>query len=215
MELTRTHPERSDISSVDAVGSGKGTWPTHAVIRAIRSPAAYAALFHPDDLRTAAATCRSAGAVGGGHPAIPRLVAHLARPGTTRILDLGAGKIAMQAYALRERGYVVDALDVGPNFNPDHHAITAFRRRYDIVYASNVINVQVSDHMLRTTVAVATALLAPGGMALANYPQDPRLLPYCTTEMGVRIAAVAGSCRWLTPIERRGYSAPVAVFGPV
>ena len=45
---------------------------------------------------------------------------------------------------------------------------------YDVVFASNVLNVQLDEQMLRTTCAEIADALDIGGFAVMNYPLSPR-----------------------------------------
>lgn len=120
------------------------------------------------------ATSRSGGAVGG-QAIVPRLVRRFAQKGQ-KILDFGAGKQAAHAQAMRQAGYNVTAHDFGDNVVPGVHAPDALRHRYDMVYASNVLNVQSSPAMLNATLGQIAAATKPGGMAIANFPDSPRKL---------------------------------------
>lgn len=92
------------------------------------------------------------------------------------VLDFGAGKNAIQALRLQDEGYKVVAYDFGKNLNPSIHDPDALSRQYDLVYASNVINVQSSLKMLHETLSQIISVLKPQGKFIANYPKDPRML---------------------------------------
>jgi hypothetical protein len=100
---------------------------------------------------------------------VPRVVAHFA-PVEAKILDFGCGKDAVHVGLLREKGLDV----VGHDFSrPAILPFTAF----DFVYASNVLNVQSSEAMLRITLSEIRSYLRVHGEFIANYPKDPR---FCT-----------------------------------
>lgn len=102
---------------------------------------------------------------------VPRVVAQMVPVGA-RILDFGAGKYQIHANKLRDMGHDVTAHDFS-DVNPD-----ALNRQYDVVYASNVLNVQGSPTMLAYTLQQIHSLVKPGGVFIGNFPADPRPNPY-------------------------------------
>jgi hypothetical protein len=124
------------------------------------------------DIKTANATSRSGGAVGG-HPVTIKYVKQYAKPKMS-ILDFGAGSQAKQAQELKSQGMDVTAYDFGHNAKPGLHDPNALDRQYHMVYASNVLNVQDSPQDLATTVQEIAASVAPGGMFIGNLPDSPR-----------------------------------------
>jgi hypothetical protein len=104
-------------------------------------------LFREEDMAIANATSRSRGAVGA-KAVVPKAARELIQEGD-RVLDFGAGKDAMHTKMLREEGFDVTAHEFGDNQKPGIHDPEALEKGpYDLVYASNVINVQNSDEML-------------------------------------------------------------------
>jgi hypothetical protein len=93
---------------------------------------------------------------------------------TVTILDFGAGKTAIHARAFVEEGYNCLAHEFGDNVDPRYHCELALLNQYDIVYASNVLNVQSSLHMLEETLTQVKSVLKDGGFFFANYPLNPR-----------------------------------------
>ncbi len=184
------------------------TLATPPVRASITSRSSYDACFDPADVAIANATCRSHGVVGGQNPVLPRIVATLAVRGVTRILDLGAGREALQADSLRRAGYLVSAIELGRNWTGVHDQ-DAWHQRFDVIYASNVLNVQASERMLHTTLRAATAFLADGGMFLANYPAAPRKLTWTDAQMLDVLAKHFGQVESLSRAERGGYSCRV------
>lgn len=79
---------------------------------------------------------------------------------------------------LRAAGFLVTCHDYGRNFDPAVHDSTALSRCYDIVIASNVLNVQSTVNALRRCSAQIACTVNPssGCYALVNYPQSPRKL---------------------------------------
>jgi len=128
--------------------------------------------FSPEDVSVANKTSRSSGAVGK-NAVVPRHVASIARPGES-ILDFGAGVDAGHARDLRGRGLNVTAHDFGSNARPGFHDFDALSRKYDHVYASNVLNVQSSPEMLGKTLDQIRDAVKPGGDAFVNLPKTPR-----------------------------------------
>jgi hypothetical protein len=125
-----------------------------------------------DEVSIVNKTNRNRGAVG--HNAItPQYVASVAHKGDT-ILDYGAGKAASHALNLRAQGLDVTACDIGENLRPGVHDPSALKHKYDIVYASNVLNVAPSVDFLRKTLSEVQGAVKTEGRAIFNYPQEPR-----------------------------------------
>jgi len=129
-------------------------------------------MFSTADVKVANATSRAAGAVGA-RAIVPRVVQYIAKPSDT-ILDFGSGHAAQHALRLRQAGLTVTAHEFGDNVRPGLHAPDALAYTYDIVYASNVLNVQSSVAMLKTTIRQLHEACAWGGIVICNYPQSPR-----------------------------------------
>ena len=126
-------------------------------------------------------TARSAGAVSG-KAIVPRVVRSMAHKGESWILHYGCGKDAIHAASLRSEGYIVDACDY--SLPGSREACTAF---YDIVYLSNVLNVQSSLPMLSETLTDVHNLARKCGggscRVVVNYPISPRKLGITTRSM--------------------------------
>lgn len=90
------------------------------------------------------------------------------------ILDYGSGKYPLHAIRLKEKGYNVKSHDFGRNFNSEFHDIDALEHQYDMIYASNVLNVQSSETMLKSTIEQIISLMKKDAIFIANYPQLPR-----------------------------------------
>ena len=125
-----------------------------------------------DLIAAANRTARAAGAVGE-RALVPRLVGERLRPGDT-VLDFGSGPAAMHAERLREQGVDVTAYDFGSNVRGGVHDPDALSRTYSLVYASNVLNVQGSEQMLRSTLDQIAGSVAPSGRTILNLPLSPR-----------------------------------------
>jgi diguanylate cyclase (GGDEF)-like protein len=111
--------------------------------------------------------------------AVPQAVAAIASSGD-RILDYGAGKPNEDGQLphldqLRKLGAQVTAYDFGENLDPDAHDANALERKYDIVAASNVLNVQNSPSSFNTTMAqLVAATSRKGGRLVVNMPAGSR-----------------------------------------
>lgn len=137
--------------------------------------------YHPEDVREANKTYRYNGAIGR-RAITPRYVRDTVA-GCERILDYGAGTHAIHAAELRAMGLNVTAHEFGANQVPGVHEPGALERVYDVVYASNVLNVQPSmDALLRTLREIRHATM-PGGRAIMNYPAQPRKLHLSASAM--------------------------------
>ena len=90
------------------------------------------------------------------------------------ILDFGAGKNAIHTKWLRENGLNVISYDFGDNCVEGIHDKNALDKRYDVIFASNVLNVQSSDVMMMATVYQIYNALKKGGIFIFNYPTAPR-----------------------------------------
>ena len=128
----------------------------------------------PLEIETANRTARSAGAVGG-RAIVPRYVAEIAREGDD-VLNFGAGLPDSQGSYLhsniiRASGAKVWEYDFGRNTTANK---SVMNYAYDIVFASNVLNVQSSATMMRETLTQIFDRVKKGGVAVFNYPDSPR-----------------------------------------
>ena len=125
-----------------------------------------------DYIKTVNATYRATGSIGP-KAIVPKLVPGVAKK-TDRILDFGAGTKAIHTMALRQQGYNVTAFDIGANIDPAIHDPNALAKRWDVVYASNVMNVQPSRSDLAGLIGLFASIVKKGGALIANYPPSPR-----------------------------------------
>jgi hypothetical protein len=133
-------------------------------------------MFKQKDIDVANATSRTNGAVGA-NAIVPRKVREYLSMFNNKdgmILDFGAGKHAAHAQALIADGYKVLAHEFGDNIDPRVHCELALMNKYDVVYASNVLNVQSSIKMARATIAQIANVTNEEGVFFANYPTSPR-----------------------------------------
>lgn len=128
--------------------------------------------FDPEFVRVANLTSRAKGAVGS-KALVPQVVEKIAKP-TDVILDYGAGKHAAHTQYLRDKGLNVTAYDFGANVDPELHDPGALKKKYNIVFASNVLNVQSSLTMLGMTLDQIKSVLTSGGQFVGNLPMSPR-----------------------------------------
>lgn len=89
-----------------------------------------------------------------------------------RILDYGCGSEFIQGNYLRQLGFNVDGWDIGAN--KPKNGVDKLEQIYDVVYASNVLNVISSTSMLMETLDQIYNCLNDDGMFIANYPAAPR-----------------------------------------
>ena len=89
-----------------------------------------------------------------------------------KILDYGCGSEFVQGNYLRQLGFNVDGWDIGNNKPKD--CVSELQQIYDVVYASNVLNVISSMSMLEETLSQIYNCLKDGGIFIANYPAAPR-----------------------------------------
>lgn len=89
------------------------------------------------------------------------------------ILDFGSGPAAVQTLALRDAGFKnVSAYDFGINTRDGIQDPDALNKKYDVVFASNVLNVSSDEEMLRET--LRDIKKAAKNEIIFNYPSSPR-----------------------------------------
>ena len=141
------------------------------------------------------------GGVFGGEPVVYRQAKKLASK-SDKILDFGAGKEAVYTQKLRDLGYTVTAYDFGDNVGEIHDR-NALLKKYDVVLASNVLNVQSTEESLNKTLSQIKN--STSGFAIVNYPDSPRKLGLSTEDFKQRLnkyfdAESIGSNVWkITP----------------
>ena len=136
-------------------------------------------MFTAKEIRIANATSRSNGATArSADGAIKAIVPNFVRKNVDKqcsILDFGAGRDAVHTKWLRDQGFNnVTAYDFGRNCIEGIHNAKALRKQYDIVFASNVLNVSSSATMLFETLKQIYHCLPAGGEFICNYPSSPR-----------------------------------------
>ena len=143
-------------------------------------------------------TARSNGAVGQ-YAIVPEiakekalsLVNYYGSREKIRILDYGAGPKAIHARALRKLGFNVTAWEIGENFNKRYHDQDALCHSYEIIYASNVLNVQPNVECLIETLKQLRDIQYRNAWCIVNYPNTPRKLPeFKTTHIHALLLAI-------------------------
>jgi 2-polyprenyl-3-methyl-5-hydroxy-6-metoxy-1,4-benzoquinol methylase len=94
---------------------------------------------------------------------------------TDKILDYGAGKDIFGTKMLRDNGFDCTAWEIGENFNPQVHNYHALDgHEYDVIFASNVLNVQPDNMAFIEILEDVQRVLKDGGLFFCNFPLKPR-----------------------------------------
>ena len=101
---------------------------------------------------------------------LPKIVESVAKQ-SDNILDYGAGKDAFGTKYLREKGFNTIAYEIGGNVVNGVHDPEALRMRYDIVFASNVFNIQPTHSDVLDVVLEIQSLIVKGGKFICNFPR--------------------------------------------
>ena len=88
---------------------------------------------------------------------------------------------------MQDLGFDVDGWDFGDNKPSD--CVSKLMPIYDVVYASNVLNVISSESMLTETLDQIYGCLKNDGIFIANYPQSPRKMRMSNKELSDIIGA--------------------------
>jgi len=126
-------------------------------------------------------TSKNSGAVSD-NAVVPKFVIQYTNKNDL-ILDYGAGKYPLHALRLKEKGYNVKSHDFGRNFNSEFHDNDALDNQYDVIYASNVLNVQSNEEMLKSTIDQIIKLMKKDCLFIANYPSSPRKMELSFNEL--------------------------------
>lgn len=135
-------------------------------------------IYRVEDIDRANSTSRGKGAVGK-NAITPRYILnnidkHLS------ILDFGSGKQSLHSQMLRDNGFEnVTAYDFGDNLGTEYHDPYALRRKYDVIFASNVLNTQAHIKMLLDTIET---IVQRTKVFICNYPLSPRFMESLTAE---------------------------------
>ena len=109
---------------------------------------------------------------------VPRIIPSLADT-DNHILDFGCGKEMVHVKQLRDLGFNVEGYD----FSIPNSDSVIKGRKYDVIYLSNVLNVQSTEEMLEEMFSIVWRCLTPSGFVVVNYPYDPRYLGWPTDKM--------------------------------
>jgi len=140
---------------------------------------------NPDDISIAKKTSRTQKfdpskeiGRGFGDAIVPRFAMSKASK-TDRVLDFGAGSQPFYVLKYRHDGYNIDGYDFHQDQWEDKSIITdGFNGQYDIVYASNVLNVAPNEEFLKkNTLDKIHDALKPNGLFIGNFPLSPRKNP--------------------------------------
>lgn len=139
------------------------------------------------EIKIAKATSRSAGASalnkdGTIRAVVPLFIEKNINKDKT-ILDFGAGKGATSTKYLLSKGFKATAYDLWGGDGDKLLDKYALDRQYDVVFASNVLNVQSSKEMLLETLNQIKSALKDNGEFICNFPASPRKMEMNEDEM--------------------------------
>ena len=138
------------------------------------------------EINIAKATSRSAGASAIKDGKIRAIVPLWVEQNIDKnkiILDFGAGKGATSTKYLLSKGFDVTAYDLWIGNGDELLDKFALNRQYDVVFASNVLNVQSSQSMLLETLTQIKNSIKDNGEFICNYPQSPRKMVITTADI--------------------------------
>lgn len=146
------------------------------------------------EIKIAKATSRSAGASainkdGTIRAVVPLFIEKNINKNKT-ILDFGAGKGATSTKYLLSKGFKATAYDLWCGDGDELLDKYALDRRYDVVFASNVLNVQSSREMLLETLNQIKSALNDNGEFICNYPVSPRKMEMNSSEIEETLISV-------------------------
>ena len=91
-----------------------------------------------------------------------------------KILDFGAGRDIFGTKIVRDAGFECTAWEIGKNFDKELHDYHALKGNYDIVFASNVMNVQPTQEDVIDVLQDARNCVKYEGYFFCNFPKKPR-----------------------------------------
>ena len=126
---------------------------------------------------------------GFGEAVVPSFAIELANKNDT-ILDFGAGKHPYYVLKYRDLGYNIYGWDLPESMSfweqeyPNEDIKPkGLNHQFDLVYASNVLNVAPNENFLRNlTLNYILKALKSNGTFIGNFPLNPRKNPEMTTE---------------------------------
>jgi hypothetical protein len=100
------------------------------------------------------------------------------------VLDFGAGRYCTSTKYLRQKGFDnVTPYDLWCGDGDELLDDQALDRSYDVVFASNVLNVSSSMSMLFETLYSMYNAVNNGGVVICNYPTSPRKMDLSATDI--------------------------------
>ena len=109
------------------------------------------------------------------------------------VLDFGAGRWCTSTKYLKQKGFDnIIPYDLWCGDGDELLDSQALDRTYDVVFASNVLNVQSSMSMLHETLWQIWDAVNYGGEFICNYPNSPRKMDLTADEIDHFIAATLG-----------------------
>lgn len=88
-----------------------------------------------------------------------------------KVLDFGSGKVPVLAMHLKKLGFDVDSHELPQNRNSMHDDVED--KKYDMVLASGVLNIQKSTKNLKKTLSEIYEFVKKDGFLLATVPDLP------------------------------------------
>ena len=128
-------------------------------------------------------TARTSGAVGK-NALLSRVIRKVGNM-DLKYLDYGSGPAALHTVLIRADGYNVVAHDINPEKTKWHinTKLSGYDGWFDVVFASNVLNVQPTIEHVRDVVSEVDMMLKLNGTALFNYPVSPRKTDLVVSEV--------------------------------
>ena len=149
------------------------------------------------EIKIAKATSRSAGASAinkdGTIRAVVPLFIERNIDNSKAILDFGAGKGATSTKYLLDKGFNVTAYDLWCGDGDELLDKNALDKQYDVVFASNVLNVQSSIMMFLETLEQIYKAVKDDGEFVCNYPNSPRKMALGASVVGAMIKKKFGN----------------------
>lgn len=137
-------------------------------------------------------TARGKGIIGS-NAIMPRYILNKDWLKARKMLDFGSGKACIQTNMLRDiHGCNVQPYDIGDNFIPGIHLEKDefTKDAFQLVFASNVVNVQPNEECLLETLRDMFYFVEPEiGICIFNFPSEPRKMEGLTKEDLIRYAA--------------------------
>lgn len=105
-------------------------------------------------------------------PVLKLILKYLQKHPKAKVLDYGAGKDPLLTKMLKSKGFNTTAHDFGVNQTSNHDK-QALNSKYDLVIATNVLNVQQDKTMLNKALEQIKDVLVHNGTLIATFPKLP------------------------------------------